>query len=142
MTLEGYAMKTIQITPHMFTMSDVFYPKGYAFVMFPNAQDAEQVAQELNAGMAENGELLLMKPQAVLRDIGKLAAEESQSDIPSIGTEAATALKYINLARQGHHALMVRVDSDAEAEQVMRAVRKVPFSYAQRYHLLAIEDLV
>lgn len=135
-------MKTIEITSSMFTMSDVFYPNGYAFVMFPNAQDAQQVAQELNASMAENGELLHLSPQAVFRDIGKLAAEESQSDVPSIGTEAATVLKYINLARQGHHALLVRVHSDEETELVMKVVRKVSFSYAQRYHLLAIEDLV
>lgn len=135
-------MKTVQITPQMFTMSDVFYPKGYSFVMFPNAQDAEQVAKELNLSLADEGELLLLSPQAIIRDIGKLAAEESLSDVPSIGTEAATVLKFINLARKGHHGLMVRVDSDEETEQVMQAVRKVPFSYAQRYHLLAIEDLV
>jgi hypothetical protein len=135
-------MKTIQITSHMFTMSDVFYPKGYTFVMFPNAQDAEQVAKELNSSLAENGELMLLSPHAVLREIGKIDADEIRANLPSIGTEAATVSKYINLARQGHHALMVRVHSDAETEQVMQAVRKVPFSYGQRYHLLAIEDLV
>lgn len=135
-------MKTIQITSHMFTMSDVFYPKGYTFVMFPNAQDAEQVARELNNSLAENGELMLLSPHAVLREIGKIDADEIRANLPSIGTEAATVSKYINLARQGHHALMVRVHSDAETELVMQAVRKVPFSYGQRYHLLAIEDLV
>jgi hypothetical protein len=135
-------MKTIQITSHMFTMSNVFYPKGYTFVMFPNAQDAEQVAKELNTNLADSGELMLLSPEMVMRDIGKLDSEESQSHMPSIGTEAATVAKYINLARQGHHAVMVRVHSDAETEQVMQAVRKVPFSYGQRYHLLAIEDLV
>ena len=135
-------MKTIQITSHMFTMSDVFYPKGYTFVMFPSAQDAEQVAKELNVSLAENTELMLLSPQAVIRDIGKLDTDEAPANLPSIGTEAATVVNYINLARQGHHALMVRVHSDAETEQVMQAVRKVPFSYGQRYHLLAIEDLV
>jgi hypothetical protein len=135
-------MKTIQITSHMFTMSNVFYPKGYTFVMFPNAQDAEQVAKELNTKLADGGKLMLLSPEMVMRDIGKLDSEESQSHMPSIGTEAATVAKYINLARQGHHAVMVRVHSDAETEQVMQAVRKVPFSYGQRYHLLAIEDLV
>jgi hypothetical protein len=135
-------MKSIQITSHMFTMSDVFYPKGYTFVMFPNAQDAEQVAQELDVSLAENGELMLLSPQDVIRDIGKLDPDEAPVKLPSIGTEAATVSKYINLARQGHHALMVRVHSDAETELVMQAVRKVPFSYGQRYHLLAIEDLV
>ncbi len=135
-------MKTFEITSHMFTMSDVFYPNGYAFVMFPNAQDAQQVMDELGGNLTGSGEMMLLSPQAVLRDIGKLENEELEVTLPSIGTEAATVAKYINLARQGHHALMVRVHSDAETEQVMRAVRKVPFSYGQRYHFLAIEDLV
>jgi hypothetical protein len=126
----------------MFTMSNVFYPNGYTFVMFPNAQDAEQVAKELNTNLSDSGELMLLSPEMVMRDIGKLDSEDNQSHMPSIGTEAATVAKYINLARQGHHAVMVRVHSDAETEQVMQAVRKVPFSYGQRYHLLAIEDLV
>lgn len=134
-------MKTIEITSNMFTMSDVFYPKGYAFVMFPNTQDAEQVATELGNNSSDDIEMLLISPRAVIRDIGKLEEEETAVALPSIGTEAATVVKYIKLARQGHHALMVRVNSDEEAEQMMQAVRKVPFSFAQRYHLLAIEDL-
>ena len=135
-------MKTFEITSHMFTVSDVFYPKGYAFIMFPNAQDAQQVLGELNDKLIGSNEMMLLNPQAVLRDIGKLEGEEAEVTLPSIGTEAATVAKYINLARQGHHALMVRIHSDAESEQVMQSVRKVPFSYGQRYHLLAIEDLV
>lgn len=135
-------MKTFEITSHMFTMSNVFYPNGYAFVMFPNEQDAQQVLGELDGNLTGSGEMMLLSPQAVLRDIGKLENEELEVTLPSIGTEAATVVKYIRLATQGHHALMVRVHSDVETEQMMRAVRKVPFSYAQRYHLLAIEDLV
>ena len=134
-------MKTIEITAQMFTMSDVFYPTGYAFVMFPNTQDAQQVANELDGSLSSDNEIMLLSPKAVLRDIGKLEADDSEIALPSIGTEAATVVKYVNLARQGHHALMVRVNSDEEAERMMKAVRKVPFSYAQRYHLLAIEDL-
>jgi hypothetical protein len=134
-------MKTIEITSHMFTMSGVFYPKGYAIVMFPNAQDAEQVARDLGSSQAGGGEVMLLSPNAVLRNIGKIDDEETNANLPSVGTEAATVVKYIDLARQGHHALMVRVHSDIETEQVMQAVRKVPFSYGQRYHLLAIEDL-
>ena len=134
-------MKTIEITSSMFTMSDVFYPNGYAFVMFPDSQNAQQVANEIDSFLSDNSEVMLLNPQAILRDIGKLETEEAEVSLPSIGTEAATVVKYINLARQGHHAVMVRVHSDEEAELVMQAVRKVPFSYAQRYHLLAIEDL-
>jgi hypothetical protein len=134
-------MKTVEITSNMFTMSGVFYPKGYAFVMFPNAQDAEQVARELNESQAGSVEAILLEPEVVLRDIGKLDDESAGGNLPSVGTESATVDKYIELARQGHHALMVRVHSDVETEQVMQAVRKVPFSYGQRYHFLVIEDL-
>jgi len=36
---------------------------------------------------------------------------------------------------------MVTVGSAKATERVMSVVRTLPFSYAQRYHLLAIEDL-
>jgi hypothetical protein len=134
-------MKTFEITSNMFTMSGVFYPKGYAFVMFPNAQDAEQVARELNDSLAGSVEAILLDPEVVLRDVGKMDEESASVNLPSVGTEGATVGKYIELARQGHHALMVRVHSNVETEQVMQAVRKVTFSYGQRYHFLAIEDL-
>jgi hypothetical protein len=134
-------MKTLEISPHMFTMSGVFYPKGYAFVMFPNAQDAEQVAQELDNLLEGESEAMLLSPDVVLRDIGKMDDESASDSLPSVGTEGATVGKYLELARQGHHALMVRVHSDVETEHVMQAVRKVPFSYGQRYHFLVIEDL-
>ena len=58
-----------------------------------------------------------------------------------MGTEGATVNKYINLAREGHHALMVKARSDDDSERLMSVVREFPFSYAQKYHMLAIEDL-
>ena len=58
-----------------------------------------------------------------------------------MGTEGATAEKYIRLARKGHYALMVPADEEEDVEKLMVAVRKTPFSYAQKYRMLAIEDL-
>lgn len=140
-------MKTFQLTPDMLTMSGVFYPKGYAFVMFPNADDAAQVAHAVDSYLAghpnkksEERVVMLLTPQQVLKDIGK-ADGESDVVMPSIGTEGATVHKYVKLAREGHSALMVKVHSDEETEHIMALVRVVPFSYGQRYHLLAMEDL-
>lgn len=141
-------MKTFQLTPDMLTMSGVFYPKGYAFIMFPNADDAVQVAHELDSYLAghpnkkpeEEAVVMLLTPQQVLKDIGK-ADGESDVELPSIGTEGATVNRYVKLAREGHSALMVKVHSDEETEHIMARVRIVPFSYGQRYHLLAMEDL-
>lgn len=133
-------MKTFELTSGMLTIGGVFYPKGYAFIMFPNAQDAAQVAQEVLNNHDSSTVVMLLTPQEILRDIGK-ADGESDIALPSVGTEGATVTKYIELARQGHCALMVKVHSEKDTESVMTSVRKVPFSYGQRYHLLAIEDL-
>lgn len=141
-------MRTFQLTPDMLTMSGVFYPKGYVFIMFPNADDAAQVAQAVDSYLAshpnkksEERIVMLLTPQQVVGDIGK-ADHESDVAMPSIGTEGATVHKYVKLARDGHSAMMVKVHSDEETEAVMAQVRVVPFSYGQRYHLLAMEDLV
>lgn len=122
------------ITPAMFTMGGVFYPKGFAFVMFPSQGQAESV----DVSGFENAALLT--PQQVLRDVCQVK-DDSDVELPAVGTEGATVRKYLDLARQGHAALLVKVGSSEEAEQLMRSARSAGFSYGQRYHLLAMEDL-
>lgn len=134
-------MKKFQITSDMLTMGGVFYPTGHAFVMFPNAQVAEQAAETLDSQLGEAGEVTLISASTVLSQIGKVDGE-SDVDLPSVGTEGATVQKYVRLARDGHHAVMVKTPSSEVAEKVMAVARDAPFSYAQRYHFLAIEDLL
>ena len=132
-------MKKFELTPDMLTLSGTFYPKGYAFIMFPNAMMAERAALEI--AKAPFGEsVMFLNAATVLRSIGQV---EGDSDValPSVGTEGATVRKYVDWARKGHCALMVKVDSDEETELVMQAARQASFSYGQRYHLLAMEDL-
>ena len=127
-------MKPLEITPNMRTLSGIFYPKGYAFVMFPTAEAAQQVASQ-NFDQA-----MLLTPQQVLLDVAQVK-DDSDVELPPVGTEGATVRKFIDLAREGHHALMVKVSSDEETERLMVAARAASFSYGQRYHLLAMEDL-
>jgi hypothetical protein len=133
-------MKNFELTSDMLTMSGVFYPKGYIFIMFPDEKDAQQVAHEIDADRVNGGETMVLTPATVLRDIGKVDGE-SDLALPSIGTESATVAKYIELARDGQYAVMVKVKSDEQAASVISAAQKVPFSYGQRYHLLAMEDI-
>jgi hypothetical protein len=128
------------MTQKMTSMQGVFYPTGYVFLMFPDAQTAEQAGQALAAAGLDTQEAMLLTPQVILQEIGKLD-ERSNVMLPSVGTEGATVGKYIALAREGHHALMLKSPSDEDTERVMSAVRNLPFSYAQKYHMLAIEDL-
>ena len=135
-----YAMENFKLTKNMLTMGDVFYPNGYAFIMFPEAEQAAQVAREIDADIAEEKVVMLLDPQTILREIGRVDGD-SDITLPSVGTEGATVAKYVQLAKAGHHAVMAKVTSDKHSERIMAAVRKVPFSYGQRYHLLAMEDL-
>lgn len=133
-------MKNFELTLNMLTMAGVFYPKGYAFIMFPSASDAAHAAQEITSQPGDGNHVMFLSASTVLNDVGKV---EGDSDIalPSVGTEGATVRRYVDLARKGHCALMVKVDSDKETERVMQAARHASFSYGQRYHLLAMEDL-
>jgi hypothetical protein len=76
-----------------------------------------------------------------LREIAPADGDHSDLELPSAGTEGVTAQKYIKLARQGHHGLMVYAKSDEDTEDVMSVIRLRPFSYAQKYHILAMQDL-
>ena len=127
-------MKPLEITSSMRTLGGVFYPKGYAFVMFPSAEGAQHVASQ------DFDDAMVLTPRQVLFDVGQVK-DDSDVELPPVGTEGATVRKFIDLARQGHHAVMVKIDSDEEAERLMVAARAAAFSYGQRYHLLAMEDL-
>ena len=134
-------MKDFELTPKMLTLSGVFYPTGYAVILFPDLEAATRVARELQAEVdSVSADMMLLTPAAILSQIGK-ADDQSDVELPSVGTEGATVRKFIDLARQGHHAVMVKIDSDEEAERLMVAARAAAFSYGQRYHLLAMEDL-
>ena len=133
-------MKNFELTSDMLNMGGVFYPNGYAFIMFPDAAAAEKVAFDIESQPGTTGPVMLLSPATVLKEIGKIEGE-SDVALPSVGTEGATVRRYVDLARRGNSALMVKLGSDEDAELVMVAARKVTFSYGQRYHLLAMEDL-
>lgn len=133
-------MQPFLMTPKMTTIQGVFYPTGYAFVMFPDVQQAEEAAQKIEQYGFSKQDIMLLTPPVILREVGRIDGE-SAVELPSVGTEGATVHKYISLAREGHHALMIKAPSDQDSERLMSVVREFPFSYAQKYHMLAIEDL-
>jgi hypothetical protein len=125
----------------MTTMQGVFYPTGYAVILFADAQTAQEAASKIEQSGFASDDVMFITPPVILREIGKIHDDSSEVELPSVGTEGATVAKYINLARDGHHALMVKAPSDEDAERLMSVVREIPHSYAQKYHMLAMEDL-
>ena len=130
-------MKPFDLTIKMLTVGGVFYPTGYAFIMFPDAESANQAAQNIDP---LSDTVMLLTPEMVLKEIGKVDGD-SHAALPDVGTEGATVHRYVNLARKGHHALMVAVHDSEAAERVTAEARKYDFSFGQLYHMLAIEDL-
>ena len=64
-------MQEFQMSSKMSTMQGVFYPTGYAFLMFPGAGDAEQAARALEAAGFKGQDIMLLTPETILKEIGK-----------------------------------------------------------------------
>ncbi len=132
-------MKPFVMTSSMQSMRGVFYPTGYLFVMLPALHDAQKLAHDLRAS-GYSDDLMLLKPETILEEIGHSVREDGNV-FPSVGSEAETVRHYCELARKGHFALMIHVPSEKETQKVMETVHKSPFSYAQKYRHLVIEEM-
>ncbi|MFM9923170.1 hypothetical protein VLK31_09290 [Variovorax sp. H27-G14] len=134
-------MKPFSLDPSMrATLGGAFYPTGYSMVLFANAHDATRVGQRLIDEGMSGDDIFLIPPEAVLSQIAP-TVEAADDPLPSAGTEGATVRAYTKLAQEGHTALLVKTDDSDAAERLMVAVRTVPYSIAQRYRALVIEDL-
>lgn len=138
---KGFNLKKFALSPEMVNIWGVFYPTGYVFVMLPNRPQAEQVARELVSGGYDREAIMLLSPETILREIAPVDGGDADVGLPSAGTESAIADNYITLARRGQSGLMVYAESEKDTDIVMLAVRSQPFSYAKKYHMLAIEDM-
>ncbi|MET0544156.1 MAG: hypothetical protein ABWZ88_20620 [Variovorax sp.] len=122
------------------TLGGAFYPTGYSMVMFPEIEDARKVGLRLGELDIGEGEIFLMTPEVILGQIAPTTAA-ADDPLPSAGTEGATVRAYTKLAREGHAGLLVKTADEDAAERLMEVVRTVPYSIAQRYRALVIEDL-
>ncbi|MDP3311097.1 MAG: RNA-binding protein, partial [Polaromonas sp.] len=63
-------MKTFELTPKMVTMGGVFYPTGFAVLLYPEAEQARQAGEALEAAGFAGEAVMLLPPETILRDIG------------------------------------------------------------------------
>lgn len=122
------------------TLGGAFYPTGYSMVMFPDADNAERVGRQLIDSNISADEIYLVPADAVLSQITPTVSH-ADDPLPSAGTDGATVRAYTKLAREGHTGLLVKTPDAEVAERMMAVVRTVPYSIAQRYRTLVIEDL-
>jgi hypothetical protein len=133
-------LTSFSLDPSMLaTIGGAFYPTGYSMVMFPDEATAVSVGTELNTRL-EDSEVFLLTPAAIFSQITPTVSD-ADDPLPSAGTEGATVRAYTKLAKEGHYALLVKTPDEETAEQMMEIVRRVPYSIAQRYRMMVIEDL-
>jgi hypothetical protein len=122
------------------TFGGAFYPTGYTMVMFPDPKDAIRVGQQLvEAGF--DAQDVLHVPAAILISQITPTVRDADDPLPSAGTEGATVRALTELAHKGHAGLLVKTGDEDVADRMMKVVREVPYSMAQRYRALVIEDL-
>ncbi|VTU37187.1 hypothetical protein H4CHR_04106 [Variovorax sp. PBS-H4] len=135
-------MKHFVLDSHMCAaFGGAFYPTGHSIVMFPKAEDASRVGHQLIDRGFSGDEVYLIPPQTMLSQISPTVGDDADSPLPSAGTDGATVRMYTKLARDGHTGLLVKTENRAAAERLMEVVRSVPYSVAERYCRLVIEDL-
>ena len=134
-------MKPFVLLPNMLTMSGVFYPTGYMFIMLPSEKEARDAELALEDDGYPGESISLLTPRDIQE---KVARTVGNADIPmpSAGTEADTVRRYAALASEGHHALMIHAPSAKQTEHVMDVLKDANISYGQKYRHLIIEDLV
>lgn len=134
-------MKHFELESAMLTLSGVFYPTGYMFVMFPTEKDARDAEHALQEDGCSGESISLLTPQEIQEKIVRTVGS-ADIPLPSAGTEADTVRRFAELASQGHHALMIHAPTGKETEHIMQVLKDAPISYGQKYRQLVIEDLV
>jgi hypothetical protein len=133
-------MKPFALEQNMLTLRGVFYPTGHMFIMFPTEKDARDAENLLLHNHVRGDTISFLTPQEIHEKISATAVRETA--LPSPGTEADTVRHYEELARDGHHALLIHAPTARETEHIMQVLGSANISYAQKYRHLVIEDLV
>ena len=133
-------ISTFSLDPSMIaTIGGAFYPTGYSMVMFPDEATAVSAGTAVSS-LLEDSQVFLLTPAAIFSQITP-TVENADDPLPSAGTEGATVRAYTKLAKEGHHGLLVETPNEEAAQRMMDVVRRFPYSMAQRYRMLVIEDL-
>ena len=133
-------MHAFHLERRMMSMLGGFYPTGHLFIMVPTRQCAEQAEALLTRGGCDCAQVSLLTPQDV-QDVVHLF-DGHDVLLPSVGTEEDTARHFAELARRGHHALLVPARNAQAVQHIMDCLREVDISCAVHYRHFVIEDLV
>jgi hypothetical protein len=133
-------MKAFHLERKMMSFLGDFYPTGNLFIMFPTEAQARRAEALLVQEGLDSSTMWLLTPDDVLSIVHMF--DHRDLWLPSVGTEERTARHFGDLAREGHHALLVPTRDVHHCEKIMAALKDAGVSCAVRYRHFVIEDLV
>jgi hypothetical protein len=122
------------------TSNGVFMPVGHVVISFPTARDMA-AAQAAMHGLG-------LHDEAVTPYTAQEMAQQAQADLEgatglaSIGQDLNLVKSHLELARAGHHFLVVEAANDDLVAQVAQTARLHRAERAQSYGRFMIEELI
>lgn len=132
-------MHAFHLEPRMLSMTGGFYPRGYCFVMFPAEQAALRGEHLLDSAGIDCSDVSHLTPDDVLSLLHTF--DRYDVVLPSWGSDGDTMRQFADLARAGHHALLIPARSAAECQRIAQALHGAEVSCAVHYRNFVIEDL-
>lgn len=132
-------MQAFHLEPRMVSFLGGFFPSSHCFLMLPSLDHAKRAEALLAQSGVDTGGARLLTPADVM-DLAHLF-DGHDVMLPSVGTEEYTARHFAELAREGHHALLVPARGPQACQRVMGALKDAGLSCAVHYRHFVIEDL-
>jgi hypothetical protein len=117
-----------------------FKPVGHVVVAMPDDASAALAVRTLREQGFEADDILEYTAAEEDDEMDRML--QHTSDFAGFGYEVTLMRRYQALASQGASWLIVFAPEDGRAEQVAQAARRHGALLAERYHRLAIEDLI
>ena len=133
-------MKDFHLERKMMSLLGDFYPTGHLFVMVPSEAEAKRAEDLLCSDGQDCTGVHLLRPNDILDVVHVFDGRDLA--LPSVGFEEHTVRHFAELARQGHHALLIPARNARTCEHLMEVLHGVPLSSAVYYRRFVIEELV
>ena len=122
------------------TRMGVYYPNHHAVLAIDDGEDAARLREELlRSGFAADA--LFDASPATMAAFLRRTSDEAGLLAQVVASELKQMEILLQLAESGCRFLIVRLDDDAQKEQLMRVGAGYPIEKALHYQALAIEEL-
>lgn len=122
------------------SMSGVFYPTGNILALFPSAESARKAANTLESSGA-GAETAYAGPETLLQDVVRTIGS-GDTPLPSVGADGDFVRRIADLAGTGHHALLIPMGKDDNADALAAQLQGAGAVAAFYYRTFIIEDLI